>query len=404
MVRVRPPLRLTNQILAIIFVWSTFTFSTHAEDQTPPAKQNNTELTDNTLSPSETKTTTEINAEVNEVNIGVKTEINVEVKTEEEKTEPVHPTPTPIAARNLNPFIQIFGIPLMETATLIPVGKSQIRIHYDISNNSASGTSRSETAVIDGETYRTSIIWRKGMSHNLELGVEIPFISHTSGLFDRYIGGWHDILQLTNNRRDNQPNNSLSYYYFREYGVAHNISCCGSDEPELGDIRFFATQPLIYSKTNPTSFTVSIKAPTGKESKLKGSGDVDFSIALNGNNSTRYQQWQITTFGQIGLIMIGQNQRKGLPLANLRREAALFGGYGASWRYHPKVDFKAQLNAHTSMYNSDVDALGGTSIMLSAGLTFHLNKHLDLDLAIGENLFSDPTPDLMLNSSIAWRY
>lgn len=381
MVNTTSPFRFFICALIGITSWGLYTPISHAQDE-PQTSENNEET-------------------VSVIDKGK--EENKENK-DNALTASAYAIPTPIPARNLNPFIQIFGIPIMETATLVPVGKSQLTIHYDVVNNAIQGKTGPETLIIDGETYRTSIIWRKGLSNSLEVGIEIPFISHSSGLFDQHITGWHDIFQLSNSDRDARPDNSLSYYYYREYDVAYNISCCNSDNPEIGDIRFFASQPIIRSTTKPISLTASIKAPTGNENKLKGSGDVDFTLALNSSNSERYQQWKITTFGQLGLIMIGQNHRDGLALANLRREAALFAGYGASWRYLPKLDLKAQFNVHTSMYNSEISALGTFSSMLTVGLTSHLNKRLTLDLHLGENLFTDTVPDVMINSAIAWRY
>ncbi len=92
---------------------------------------------------------------------------------------------TPFSARNLNPFILIYGIPPATSAALLPPDTSSVQVHLDIANHSKTATSASESIQLDGETYRTSFVWQRGLGDGWQVGVELPLISHSSGAMDQ---------------------------------------------------------------------------------------------------------------------------------------------------------------------------------------------------------------------------
>jgi len=65
------------------------------------------------------------------------------------------------------------------------------------------------------------------------------------------------------------------------------------------------------------------------------------------------------------------------------------------------LSLKAQIDAHTPFYDSELAALGASSVQLTVGGTIGLWGRNMLDLGLVENLFTDTTPDLVFH--LAWR-
>ncbi len=309
----------------------------------------------------------------------------------------VHPLPT----RNLNPYVQIFGMPPMEGGRLTPEGESHYSLLFDLANNSIQGEAGPEALTLDGETYRAALIWRHGLTPKIEVGMELPYIAHSGGVLDNFIEGWHDLFGLTNGRRDDRPSNTLDYRYRWE-----GETLMGFTDPVsgFGDLRLFASHALIRQEARWLKASVSLKLPTGNEKQLLGSGDADFAIYLSGTDNLLLARYDLVSFGQLGVLMIGQSMGSQNLRSTLRREAALFAAFGISWRFRDTIDLKAQLQTHSSLYRNFLTQMNAPSTMLTVGATFRLTENLTLDLAMGENLRTDTIPDFILNSALSTRF
>jgi len=58
----------------------------------------------------------------------------------------------PFYSRNLNPFVQIYGLPAGEGPTLTGKGALEARLVLDIANNYTASADQGETIIIRGET------------------------------------------------------------------------------------------------------------------------------------------------------------------------------------------------------------------------------------------------------------
>jgi len=104
---------------------------------------------------------------------------------------------------------------------------------------------------------------------------------------------------------------------------------------------------------------------------------------------------------QAGLLIMGEGE----VLSDLQRDAAMFGGVGTYWHALPWLTLKGQIDAHSSIYRSDLDQLGRSSYLLTVGGTISLDQnHAVVDLAIGENMFDDAVPDFMINLAYRTRF
>jgi len=297
---------------------------------------------------------------------------------------------TPFSIKNLNPFILVYGLPVTESAELKTSRTSASAISLDIVNNSMLTNRGNEAISLDGETYRLAYSYRYGLNDNTEIGLEVPVIAHSRGFLDNFIEAWHDSFGLTNSQRNVTPSNSLNYQYRLNDTPIVTIDSAAQG---LGDIRLFAARQLQKTTNSALSLHLSLKLPSGDADRLLGSGATDLSASLAHIKRNWLSPLQLTSFANAGLIYLG----KGDVLTNMQNRLAGFGSTGLIWDNHHLIDLKAQLDFHSSIYDSGLDQLGNNTIQLTIGGSIHFNHTTRLDLGVGENLLTDTTPDFTIN-------
>ena len=305
--------------------------------------------------------------------------------------------PAPFAIRDLNPFIQVFGLPPFDPAELVPAGHARLQLAFDLANNAKLGSGPNESITLDGETYRLALSVRRGFSDWLEAGIELPLVFHRAGLFDPFIKDWHALLGLPNGDRNLLPDNALDYSH-RLHGQESVAIRTG--QQGLGDIRLFAATPLWQATDGARALSLhaSLKLPTGQAAHLLGSGSTDLAVTINaverGLGSVG-----LTGFGRLGVMVMSD----GDVLTAQQHHAVAFGGLGLDWRAWGPVDLKVQLDVHGPIYESELLQLDATSVLFTVGGSIRLGSATTLDLAVGENLFIDTTPDVVANITLTHR-
>lgn len=114
--------------------------------------------------------------------------------------------------RNHNPFLQATGLPVFQGATLTGAGRTDFRLALDLANHADAGGGKGEVITLDGETTTLTLSWRYGWSDRIELGVDVPVVSHNSGFLDGPVADWHDLFGLSNGNRAGLDNRLLIAY------------------------------------------------------------------------------------------------------------------------------------------------------------------------------------------------
>lgn len=311
-------------------------------------------------------------------------------------SDPAGP-PAPFLARDLNPFIQVHGLPPFEAAEVTPAGHSQLQLTLDAANNAKVADHGTESITLDGETYRLALWFRHGLSDRFEIGAEIPVVFHVGGVFDGFIQDWHALLGLPKGDRASMADNVLDYSY-RDQG--QELVAVRSSQQGLGDVRLFAATRLYRADdgARELGLRASLELPTGSSARLLGSGSTDLAVSVNATERG-WGSHGLTWFGRLGLLASSDSE----VLAARQRHAVLFGGLALNWRAWSRVDLKAQLDVHGPFYRSEILQLDSTSVQVTFGGTIHLGPATALDLALGENLFVDSIPDVLLNITLSHR-
>ncbi|MES9971011.1 MAG: DUF3187 family protein [Candidatus Thiodiazotropha sp.] len=299
----------------------------------------------------------------------------------------------PFHVRNMNPFTQIYGLPTASSSHLLASHESYLQLTGDVANNSIQSDSDGERIRLDGETYRLALIWKQGIAEDWQIGVELPYLSHYEGAMDGLIENWHDIFRLSNADREDWPRNRLVYRYENEQGDQVLIN---RNQDGVGDIVLSLSHAPAWDVGSHRQIALhaSLKLPTGDADALLGSGSVDLALWISGAEQRSVWGWPLHIYGQAGILLKGEADL----LQDLQRDVVFFGTMGVGWRAYDWLDLKAQVDAHTSHFDSDLDQLGGAALLLTVGGSIHLDGDARrIDISIGENLTTDTVPDFMIN-------
>jgi hypothetical protein len=299
---------------------------------------------------------------------------------------------SPFAVSNSNPFIIIHGLPVMEQASLLKRGRSSFQFQFDFANNSIASESARESIILDGETYRARLIWKRGLGDGWQIGAELPLIAHQNGVMDNFIEGWHDLFGFSNRDRDPGPKNRLLYRYERDGATLTEIS---SGANGVGDLRLIASKQLGDDRSERVfALHAGLKLPTGDADRLMGSGSTDLALWVSGAVPNLWREQKLGGYAQLGILAMDDSD----ILNEVQRDLVWFAGFGLHWSGLDGVILKCQVDLNDAFYDSDLAQLGRRSSLLTVGGTIPLDDGQSaVDLAIGENLATDATPDFMIN-------
>lgn len=298
--------------------------------------------------------------------------------------------------RNQNPFLQIYGLPPFQTATLANDGEVKYSIALDIANHADSGETQGETVVLDGECNFLTLSLRHGVTQWLEVGFDLPVVGHSDGIFDNAIDRWHKIWGISNSKRTGQSN-QLQFLYARQGTAPYELSSPGWG---VGDLQLTAAVPLWRahdSDDRTVSLRSSLKLPTGDEETLRGSGAFDFSLGLYASDTGIFAQQDLSLSGFAGILLLG----KGKVFPVIQQRAVGFGGFAAAWQVTDKFSVATQFYVQGAYLDSELDEIGGSSVQAAFGGTYHIPRHrISLSFALVEDIFSDATTDVALHVSV----
>lgn len=302
----------------------------------------------------------------------------------------------PFATVNMNPFMTMYGGAAPRTAVVTETSRVLYETGLTLANNSISATDGTEEIVLDGESYFVPLRASYGAGERWEVGATLPLIYHSSGHLDNFIEQWHRVFGLTNSRRDAFPSNQLDYRY-RADGIERYAVT--SDQGGIGDLTLHTKYAALTGTDGKpqVALAAEIKLPSGEPEKLTGSGAVDVALSVHGANSSLSSRMDISVFGGFGISILGDGE-----IIPERQENQVYSGYlGGGWRPWSTLTVKMQLNYTSALYDSEVEQLGGDSVQLYLGGSYVTRGGTRLDLAIGENLYTDPTPDFLIHFGLS---
>ena len=302
---------------------------------------------------------------------------------------------TPFFTSNQSPIIQIHALPAIESAGVLAEGRSRYRLVNDLASNFTTKQKNNESVIFDGETGRTTFAYAQGFGRGLEWGVQIPYVNHDPGSLDTFIEDWHDFFRLPQGGRDSAVHDRLLYQY-QDNGVTKLQ--LDKRTAGIGDVRLTgAWQWPDADKATRLALRAALSLPTGDSDKLHGNGSVDAALWATADRKDAWFGFSGSAYAGGGVLLMGD----GDVLPDQQRRVALFGSVGAGARVLPWMTLKLQTDFHSPLYkNSKLDQINATAVQLIMGGDLQLSKHVQLDLAVGEDLTVKASPDVVFHVSL----
>ena len=297
----------------------------------------------------------------------------------------------PLRTRNLAPLVAVFGLPTWETASAR--GESQFAVVQEMASHFRLAGRGDEQLVTDGETWRTSFFYKRGIGDDWTVGFELPVIKQWGGILDDVIDGWHSAFNLPEGNRNRAEDDQLRYVYLDDNIPQFSFS---ESSTGLGDAQLSIAKRL--GGDSGLLLRAIVKLPTGDEDVFAGSGSTDLTVTLLKQSSTTWRDQEVGYYWGAGLMFLGEPRF----LPERSEEWAAVGVFGLGWRPTARLGLKAQLDFHSRFYDSALDELGKDSIQASIGAWWAFDDRRRLNFAINEDLIVRTAPDVLFHFDFTW--
>ena len=294
---------------------------------------------------------------------------------------------SPFSISSRHPLVEIYGLPDAQSAQLLPTGYSRFALQTAVANNFSYSDGTKENIFIDGETRSIKLTWQKGISDDVELGLSLPYLSHSGGQLDGLINDWHDLFSLPDANRPDFPSNQLQFSYRKDGQLVVSLTQAAKG---IGDLGLNAGYQLAETATRQWALRSQLKLPTGDPDKLLGSGSTDLALSLNLSDRSWLGNRDIVIHASTG----GLWMNNGEVLASMRKNWVIFGSFTLGWRAADAISLKLQLDGHSAFYHSALTQLGDASLQLSLGGAVKINQQWTLELGVSEDVAVDTAPDV----------
>ena len=294
---------------------------------------------------------------------------------------------------NANPFVRIHALPGYSAGEFLSAGQASSQVDLEITNEFHLQSKADEEVYFDYERTQLNLSFQYGITDDLSVGVNLPYISNSGGFMDGLIENWHDLFGLQQGGRDDSPRDQFIISY---QNTEQSLRLDNSDQG-IGDISLFLNKRIIDVDQHKLKARASIKLPTGDDDQLFGSGGYGFSMSLNGSKQFA-DKWQ--AFGMVGLSYL----QDGHVLPNLQTNLVGSAVVGIGWQFKPRFGLSVQLDLNSEVYDgADVDAINGQAGVLNFSANYRFSEKTILSFGFNEDVIhKDAAPDFGIN--LAFRY
>jgi len=297
---------------------------------------------------------------------------------------PIAAAADPFPARDLNPLLAGFGLPAALPARL---SGETWTLAADLNWASVSLVQRagSEQLIVDAETREARVTIGRSWSNGFAAQVQIPYRYTGGGVLDSAIDSWHDLFGLPEGTRAFSPQDRIRIAYASGNTVLFDVQ---SSQAGLADLSLDFGRSLTSTPSTAAAAWLSVKLPSGDADRFTGTGATDVSLAVAAEHRLA-DNW--SAFGQAGVAWLGQGER----LADRQRDYAWSALAGIGWRVWRGLELKAQLDAHSAVFDeADLDFLSD-ALVLTVGGDYRFASGWQFDLAVSEDIAVESASDVV---------
>ena len=303
-----------------------------------------------------------------------------------------------VQARSYNPFTQVFGRPEFFAGSMGPAGSAEFRSTLQVVSYTEIEVAGAQRYELDGETYHLDFSYARVLRPGLEVSARLPLLHHTGGWLDGPLTDWHNFLGVPNGKRDQQPADALRLFFDDGRGESLLVDDVGTG---LGDLQL----ALRYQLTPGTAdrqlaLQGGVKLPTGRATRLTGSGAMDASLGLGFSDPLTLGWMNTTLAANAGVLLLGD----GDVLPAYQQSSVFFGGLQASVRLTRKLSAMVGVQGSGAYYDVDIDALADETVQLIFAGQYLTNSGWAFRVGIVEDGFSRVMPDFALHFALTKRF
>ena len=290
----------------------------------------------------------------------------------------------PFPARDLNPLLAGFGLPAALPARL-PGEAWSIAADLNWASVSVVQQAGTQQLIVDAETREARLTIGRSWTNGFAAQVQIPYRYTGGGVLDSAIDSWHDIFGLPEGTRALSPKDRVRIAYASGNTVVFDER---SAQSGLGDISLDFGRSLSATTATAVAAWLSVKLPSGDAARFTGSGATDVSLAIAGDHRLG-EDWSV--FAQAGVAWLGAGER----LSDRQRDFGWSALAGIGWRASRGLELKAQLDAHSAVFDEAALDFLGDAFVLSVGGDYRFASGWQLDVAVSEDIAVESASDVV---------
>ncbi len=285
----------------------------------------------------------------------------------------------PLDSRNEFPVALWFLYLSPERARTLPEGAIALFFNFSYSNIMVLQEGETETLTLDAEYLSTVFTLKRGLPHDFEIFVDLPFYVFYGGFLDPVIDKLHRTFDLPNFIRGQTPYGLVQYEYSRN---GASIVSHGDSKASFGDVSFGTKKFYDLGDGNELGLRGALKLPTGSPSRLSGSGSVDAGLGVAFNHIAR----RFGFYGNANYHFLGASEL--VPSRNYWSFMV-----GADWRFKKTLTAVLQFDHLSPFVHGEVRLLSQSGQQVALGLRWHRWEHFVLEWRFVEDV-STTSPDV----------
>jgi len=216
-----------------------------------------------------------------------------------------------------------------------------------------------------------------GLTKNLQLDLEIPYLRESGGYLDGFIQNFHDNFCFDQAGRDTLFKDDSTHALFLN---GQKLFISSFEESGLSDVVLSAKFPIYkgHRYTPLLNARFAVKFPTGDEEKLLGRGNYDWGFNLYATKIFK----KSCIHGNFGVVIPGDwDIFPDLDISNVYSILI-------AWEYVPRSNISILIQdlAQTSYYKDATDSpLSKVSHEISAGIKMSIRKDMAWVFSFTEN-------------------
>jgi len=315
----------------------------------------------------------------------------------------------PVPIKNYHPLYMYFNTAMPDKAETLAAGKYLMDIDYTASNVVLKQHDINEANYLqlDMEIQRVSLDLKYGLSDELELGLEVPFLAFTGGYLDGFVEGFEDIFKGFTSpafRKDTEKGGySYIYRYAQSGGASQTLVNQGSGGEGIGDIVLSLKANILKeSEVLPAiSPRIVAKLPTGDDSKLLGSGELVYGLGV-----LMDKQLGDYLFGYLNLDVVNTEVPPAFSPIQGMEDYVIHLVLGYEYFYAERLSTIFQFYYGTTPYPNVSDAMTAIAhdpISITIGFNYAVNDRVTWNISAIENGVSS-WPDFSLHTNVRAKF